>query len=119
MRRFAGGCMGTGPPLIAFLLLASQPAAAQDPRTWTLWRVDYSQKMIESDSSSVPPPKTRSLEAGLTRVECEIIKQGKVADDRASGHKQSFPYGAALTDVPNRRLLITRFFCSREEPRIP
>jgi hypothetical protein len=103
---------------LLLLLLAWQPAAAQDPRAWTLWRVHYWQKLVEGDSS-VTLLETKSVASSLMRVECEIIKQGKVADERAASHKQPFPDGASMMDVPNKRNLVTRFVCSREKPRVP
>jgi hypothetical protein len=80
--------------------------------------VDYWQKLVEGDSS-VTPLETKSVEASLTRVECEIIKQGKVADERAAGDKEPFPDGASRLDVQNKRTLVSRFICSRDKPRVP
>jgi hypothetical protein len=108
----------SGGALLIVLLACAAPAAADEPRTWTIWRVDYIEK-LEPKDHSITPLSTTALEPGLTRLECEIIRQGTVADYRLDSYKTPIPDGASVMDAPNKRHRVTRFVCSREKPRVP
>jgi hypothetical protein len=105
--------------VLPLALALATPAAADDPRTWTLWSVHYIQILTKDDDSKTAEKTTR-WESDLTRTECELIKMGKVGDARADRSLyQPFPDGASLLDQRNSRLLITQYLCSKATPSNP
>ena len=104
--------------LLALALAA--PVAADDPRTWMLWRLDYVLMLGKGNGARVPE-QTVALEGDLTRTECEIIKQGRVAEARAQGflNPKSWPNGASVLDMERQQSRITEYWCSKTTPSNP